>query len=66
MAIKTYCSECDAQTIDGVMKHKKGCSAILFQPQTGTGIMPPGQTIKFDTPEEQEEFMRKLKGSSNA
>ena len=60
MAIKFYCSECEAQLVDGVMKHKKGCSAWIFVLQTGTGLRPPSTVIKFDTPEEQAKFMENL------
>jgi hypothetical protein len=62
--IKSFCSECDAQSIDGIMKHAKGCSALLFEPKIEDYVRPPGITLKFDSPEEQAEWLRKLNGSS--
>lgn len=63
--IKSYCSECEAQSIDGVMKHAKDCTASQFAPISSTDyIRMPGITIKFDNPEEQAEWLRNLNGSS--
>lgn len=66
MAIKGYCGECDVQMVDGVMKHKVGCSGYLLRNLSGTDyIRPPSTIIKFDTKEEQERFMQNLKRTNS-
>jgi len=47
------------------MTHKSDCSALNFLPRVGEYQRPPGQTITFDTPEEQENFHRYLTNGSN-
>ncbi len=66
MGITTLCSECKQKMFEGVLAHTDECSANHFKSQTGTGIIPPAITIRFDTPEEQKRFMDGLsKGSSS-
>jgi len=62
MGLRSYCSECGAET---GTKHKKTCTANMFKPMSGTDyIRYPATTIKFDTPEEQAEWLSNLKGGS--
>ena len=65
MGIKVTCTECKQKMVDNVLEHLPTCSANMFKPVTGYGMMPPGQTIHFDTPEEQEKFMKNLSGASS-
>jgi len=65
MSIRTYCAECDQQTIDGVLRHTADCTANKLLANRGVEYLrQPATRIEFDTPKEQETFMRNLTKSS--
>ena len=67
MGIKSRCTECGAESSgSGGIVHAMTCTAALLEPKIGYGMRPPATELVFDTPEEQEAFMKKLKGSSGA
>lgn len=64
--MKINCTECGAKSEDGILEHLDTCSANSLAPMIGLEQRPPSQTVTFDTPEEQAEFMRNLtRGSAN-
>ncbi len=65
MSITSYCSECKAVMMDGVLKHHSSCSANKFKMKPSTDYFrPPSIVLKFDSKAEQDEWLNKLKGSS--
>jgi hypothetical protein len=66
MSITTYCSECEQQTVNGVLRHTAKCSANNFIPQIATEQRPPSLVINFDSKTEQEAWMEKLKNGDGS
>lgn len=63
--ITSSCAECGVRMSEGVLKHSKGCSGKLFERNIQTDyIRPPAMVLNFDSPEEQAEWLRKLKVGS--
>lgn len=59
--ITSKCTECGATMLDGVLKHSKECSANKFLPQVGYELRPPAIELHFDSLEEQEAWLNRLK-----
>lgn len=67
MSITTTCTECKQKMVDGILEHAIGCDGYLLRHMSGTDyIRPPALALSFDTPEEQAEWLRKLKPNSGA
>lgn len=58
--MRISCTECGQKSEDGVLQHRKSCSANMLKPIKGIGQTMPGQTITFDTPEEAKKFTDRL------
>jgi hypothetical protein len=64
MSITSRCTECQSTMLDGILTHSKDCSANNFIPKVDYGITPPPIELHFDSLEEQEAWIDKLKTGS--
>lgn len=60
MEITVSCAECGAEVVADVLNHTKTCSANKPNSMVDE-LRPPSLVLKFGTPEDQAEWLRKLK-----